>query len=133
MTYILSMTVNHYLCRHKYDKDQVSQGIQLASQFSKEETLPRVYGHVFEFIEAYRQMTAHLATKNEKKLYAFISNCDFIIVEGGRGHSLNLDMLDLLAKVRGLDLYYDFLLKLLRGAEVCAGRSGEEERLRWAR
>ena len=42
-------------------------------------------------------------------------------------------MLDVLAKVRGVDLYYDFLLKLLRGAEVCAGRSGEEERLRWSR
>ena len=64
LKYMLGMVVNHYLCRHKYDKDQVNEAIELGSSISREETVPRVYGHVFDFIKAYRQMTAHLATKN---------------------------------------------------------------------
>lgn len=78
-------------------------------------------------------MSHHLARKDEKTIYSFISNCEFIILDGSRGHPLSLSMLEVLVSIRGVDLYYDFLLKLLRGAEMCAGRTGEDERLRWVK
>lgn len=40
-------------------------------------------------------------------------------------------MLDILIKVKGVDLYVDFLLKLIKGVEFCAGATDKDEKLRY--
>ena len=86
------------------------------------------YSHLFDFITAYQKMNTLLARKDDKGLWNFVASCDFVLVRGKEG-SLNASMLKKLSKVKGLGVYFDFLLKMTKSIELCASKDNKEDHL----
>ena len=75
-------------------------------------------------------MNSLLAHRNDRGLWNFVSNCDFILLENQKGR-LNQAMLELMHKLRGVDLYFDFLLRIIKSAELYSSRNNDPEKLKY--
>jgi hypothetical protein len=81
LDYLLAMITSHYLSRNVYTKEEISDAIDFGKQWASEYGVPTVYQRVFEFIKAYKVLSAYLVTKNEIALSKFNANCDFVKME----------------------------------------------------
>lgn len=124
----MAMISGHYQNRYKFQSEEITEAIDLGSSWSREMGVERVYEHTFEFMKAYRELNSLLAKKSDQKLWDFASHSDFILLSD-KGFRLNEKMLLILAKVRGTDIYYDFLLKIIKGGEFYASRNNEGGKL----
>ena len=115
LDYLITMLVNNYLNKQLCSKEDMLSALNLGTEWSEQVGVPRVYQHVFNFVKAYQSMNSLLAHRNAKGLWDFVSNCDFILLEG-QGGQLNESMVYLLNRVKGVDLYFDFLMRIIRGA-----------------